>query len=190
MTYNIYLLTDGKSNYVGSTARELRKRLAEHKYQKRYSEIQYEICEIRLLDVANSNDRFQKENYYIQKYKAINKAKAGYGPVGFIPEQKELNRRSKQMTIWRSKNPEKVEKAKLNSVLNSEKQKTKSKLSHEAKKKLMPKYKAVCKKTGKTFGPYQGHEISKKELNLHESTLIRCLKHGRKNRSYDFELVK
>ena len=53
----------------------------------------------------------------------------------------------------------------------------------------MQKYIAIDKKTNEQFGPYQGYIIAQKELNLHETTLIRCLLHGRKNRKYNFKVI-
>lgn len=45
---------------------------------------------------------------------------------------------------------------------------------------------AVDRKTGEVFGPYKGYFVAVKELGMHETTFIRALLHGERNRRFHF----
>lgn len=188
----IYAIIDKNGAvYVGSTKQNLKKRFCQHRChtQKWYQTIDFKNSEIKELEVCDDSKRYEREQYWIDVFSAVNKSKAGAGPVGFYPDQKEINRRREQMIEWRKNNPEKIKKAKQSS-LTSEKQRQRSMIGHQKRWEKMPKWKAICKKTGKEFGPYSGYFVAQKELGLHECTLIRGLLHGTQTRNFVFKYLE
>ena len=184
----IYKIEDKNNNiYVGSTTRNLNSRLSEHKCHQRHN-IDYDSCDIYLLEECSKDLRYDRENYWIKQFKCVNKCLAGKGCLGYKNTEKELKRKSDQMKRFHFERPDIIKRARANS-LTSENQKLKNLKANKVRIERMPLYIAIDKNTNVKHGPYQGYIIAKKELNLHETTLIRCLLHGRENRKYNFKVI-
>tara|TARA_R110001632_G_C11164917_1_gene398985 strand:+ start:100 stop:429 length:330 start_codon:yes stop_codon:yes gene_type:complete len=77
----IYCIEDiNDLQYVGSTTRLLRQRLAEHRYNKKRgknvqassTKLNLEYCIIYLLEECSEEDRYEKEKYWIDKLVSVN----------------------------------------------------------------------------------------------------------------------
>jgi hypothetical protein len=166
-------------------------RHAQHKChtKKIYPNFDFKNSEIILLEECSQEQRYKTEQKWIDFFKSCNKSKAGVGPKGFMPNAKEIKRRRKQMIEWRKRNPEKVLLAKVKSI-TPENQKIRSRISHQKRWERMKAWVAICKKSGKVFGPFKGYFFAKKVLNLHQTTLIRGLLHKTKNRRFEFKVLE
>jgi hypothetical protein len=81
-------------SYVGSTSRELNRRLSEHKYQNRYFN-KSDVLKIEKLFICDDSERFFYENKYIKElsknYCIKNKCQAAKGPLGYIKSEELIN---------------------------------------------------------------------------------------------------
>ncbi len=75
----IYCIEDiNNLKYVGSTKRELKTRLAEHKNDRKNKncsskKVDLDNCEIKLLEECEDNIRKEREAYWIDKIDCVNK---------------------------------------------------------------------------------------------------------------------
>jgi hypothetical protein len=138
---------------------------------------------INLLEVCQENERYEKEQYWIDFYKSINKADAGKGPKNFMPDEKELLRRKNQMILNRKNNPEMVKKA-LENSLKSNHLKYAGEKGRKKILDLKPLWSAKCKKTGKIYGPYKGYQKAVDELKISYDSINKTLYKNNSNRKY------
>ena len=165
----IYKLFDDIGNiYVGSTTRKLSIRMSEHKSNKLYN-MNYNTCNIELLEECSSELRYDRENYWMSKFKCINKAIASKGPIGFKNNEKELKRKSEQMKKFHLERPDIIKKARENS-LTSEKQKIRNLKANKLRIEKMQKYIAIDKKTNEKTIDYELETIILEEKKVTKHT--------------------
>jgi predicted GIY-YIG superfamily endonuclease len=189
----VYLIKDANKNiYIGSTSRNLLRRFSEHKSHGILN-IDFKTAKIKKItstvDYINIEEKFivMAKNKYNQK--CLNKSLGCLGPKGLYSEGRALacSKKLKEMwkdPIYKSKIMAGIEKSRaINCVFSM------SKKSHELRWSKMPEWIAIEKISGKKFGPYRGYFFAKKELNLHEDTIAKCINKGQENRKYFFEMV-
>lgn len=193
MIKSVYKITDNLGHsYIGSTNRP-QKRIFEHKsnligLDKKSAKIEvictcknYEKLEAELVGKELSNNPL-----------CLNKTKTGKSGANFVNYPERLRTSNSEKLKERWKNPEQrkifmagIAKSKLvNDVIAMNKK------ANEVKIGKMPEYIAICKKTGKIFGPYKGYKQAIIDTGCSLDAIFKTLKHGNNNRKFEFKYLR
>jgi len=114
---NIYKITDINGLcYVGSTRQNIRHRLANHCYDKKKgkyyssSKLDLDNCEIEVLETCNPEIRYEREQYYIDRFDCVNDVRAKYKGRDLekkkIYDKKRLSNRKEETALYDKKRKE------------------------------------------------------------------------------------
>lgn len=163
---NIYVIKQGQKVYVGSTTRNIKTRLTEHKYQERYG-FDFNKAEIIVLERCKTSQRYKRENHWIEKFSkkniVVNKSKASIGPIGFKHTKSFKKVASKAMKLRWSKNRPMMLK-KVNAHKTKIFQSKNGKLGGVAKAKNRPWFVILNKNTNSIVGEFQDNLKAAKAL--------------------------
>lgn len=194
MQKSVYKITDKNGFfYIGSSINP-RRRLGEHRYRN----IRLDKNSMKLEIICTTKNFIKLEESLIKNALlkndglCVNKTTSGCG--GFHPMQMTEKRFSKASNNLKNrwKDPEQkkifmagIEKSrKINNLFEM------SKKSQELKWSKMPEWTAICKKTGKIFGPYRGYKFAKEELGCSIDAIFKSLRKNNVNKKYEFKYLE
>jgi len=99
MAVNIYCIEDiNNLKYIGSTKQKLKYRLSNHKYNKNCSSKKLDLdnCKIYQLEECNQSNRKEREQYWINNTKCVNKYNTIFDRKEYIKQYDEINKESKK----------------------------------------------------------------------------------------------
>lgn len=188
----VYKITSPENKcYVGTTTRDLKSRIREHRYwsKKRKYNLIYEDMkkygfdkfEFSLLETCDDSKRFEREAFWISELNTFkngyNKSNGGQGPSGFCPTKEQRINSSKQMKRLH-KDPKFLKKLRA-ITKNSEAQSKKAKIGGTKKGLNQPLISVYD--NGKYLGDFRTGVSLAKVLGVCETTACRylCGKIGR-----------
>jgi len=159
-------------NYIGSTSRNLSTRFIEHIYQAKNRSYgirdllkgyKKEELKVIVLEACDIKYRYDRENFYIKKYKNnVNRCLAGPGPIGIRLKKHQIEKARETMnSLW--KNRRSFILKKVNAHKTKEFQSAASKVGHANKYRNMPIKLLINRKNNKILLKYKTY----KELALY-----------------------
>jgi len=195
----------GKDNsvYIGATLRSIKVRIAEHKSHsivakkagKFYESIRLNgIDFFSFTELSKANSAY--ELYALEKdfillfdsyNNGLNGSTGGKENKGIKVTQKRINAAKRQMLNIH--NSEAIVKARKRS-LTPEKQKERSRKSHEKKRLSMPLYGIFCRQTDRILGKFRGYKECSEVYGYHPATIRQGLVKGVPTRKYYFRYME
>jgi group I intron endonuclease len=180
--FKIYRVFNGNGeSYIGSTSQDIKMRMAQHKSKIDRSSVRFllsgftfEQLNVEILEVVNTKHRFARENYWIDKFNAINQCRAGNGPIGFKPSAEQLESAAHHMRKRWQTNKEQM-KRKVNAHKTFEFQSAAGVLGNLSIYNNKPTMIVCNKSDGKIIGRFKTTVELGKLLNVHDTTAARYL---------------